>query len=231
MSANRAFVPRPWPLSRIARRIVTPLGPGLQGPERLVVLSAGLADRGAHHHLEDLVIAEAGCFHSGYVLVGDPVGVFGDLIDQLFQRRGKLCVVEGGTALDARRLSLSFEDPRDQCCAPLCDIRHGFSPPLSCSCTGGAGERLEEATPVAVGLKDTTHLIASRPVEVQTAMLKLDARTVGAVGDEAQLDFCLQGRVVLPVGGDLPVKHQARMRLPQGYTAPITRASVVTALV
>src|ERR1700722_3292744 len=89
MSANRVFVPKPWPLSRIPRRISSLLGRGLEGPERCVVLPAGLADGGAHYHLEDLVLAEAGCSRSGDVLISYLVGVFGDLVDQHVQRFGK----------------------------------------------------------------------------------------------------------------------------------------------
>src|SRR5262249_16324535 len=62
-------------------------------------------------------------------------------------------------------------------------------------------------------------------------MLQLDARSVLAVGDEAHLDFGLQSRLVRPVGADLPVEHQARVRFPREYAAPVTRASIVTTLV
>src|SRR6516225_7084381 len=99
MIANRAFVPKPWPLSRIARRISPLLRRGLEGRERFVVLSAGLADCGAHHHLEDLILAEARCPRNGDVLIGDLVGVLRDLVDQRAQWLGKTCVVERGTAL------------------------------------------------------------------------------------------------------------------------------------
>src|SRR4029450_10406076 len=103
MSANRTFVPKPWPLSRIARRMVTPSARGIEGRERRVVLPRGLADRRAHHDLEDLVLAEARCPRRGDVLVGDLVGVLGDLVDQRAQRLGKPCVVERGAALGVRR--------------------------------------------------------------------------------------------------------------------------------
>jgi hypothetical protein len=38
--------------------MLTPFSRGLEGRERRVVLPRGLADRGAHHDLEDLVLAE-----------------------------------------------------------------------------------------------------------------------------------------------------------------------------
>src|SRR5262249_16192026 len=129
MSANRAFVPKPWPLSRIARRISPLLRRGLKGGERFVVLPAGLADCSAHHHLENLGLAKAGCTRRAEVLICDLVGVLGDLVDQRVQRLGKPCVVERGTALGARRLAVSFEDPRDQRLARLRNIRHAMLPP------------------------------------------------------------------------------------------------------
>src|SRR5262249_62347812 len=102
---------------------------------------------------------------------------------------------------------------------------------LGRSSAGSLGERLEEAAPVAFSVKDATHLITTRPVKVETAMLELDARSVLAVGDESQLEIRLQTWVVLPVRGDLPLEPQTRGRFPQGAAAPVTRASIVTTLV
>src|SRR5215831_363191 len=107
-------------------------------------------------------------------------------------------------------------------------LQVAYGHPRRSSCTG---ERLEETTPVAFSVKDAAHIITTGAVEVETSALKLDARTVLAVGNEAKLDFRLQTSVMLPVGGDLPVKHQARVRFPQCNTAPVTSASVVTTLV
>src|SRR5215813_14931859 len=91
INANRAFLPKPWPLSRIVRRISSLLRRGRKRRERLLVLAARLADCSAHHHLEDLVLAQARCPRSSEVLIRDPVGVPGDLADQLAQRLGKPC--------------------------------------------------------------------------------------------------------------------------------------------
>jgi len=91
---------------------------------------------------------------------------------------------------------------------------------LGRSCAGCLGESLEEAAPVAFSVKDATHLITTRPIKVETAMLEFDARSVLAVGDEAQLEFRLQIRVVLPVRGDLPVEHQTRVLVPTGRRCP-----------
>jgi hypothetical protein len=87
--------------------MVTPSARGIEGRERRVVLPRGLADRRAHHDLEDLVLAEARCPRRGDVLVGDLVGVLGDLVDQRAQRLGKPCVVERGAALGVRSTSPS----------------------------------------------------------------------------------------------------------------------------
>ena len=56
-------------------------GRGLKGRKCRVVLPSGLADSGAHHDLEDLVLAEARCPRGGDVLVGDPIGMLRNLVD------------------------------------------------------------------------------------------------------------------------------------------------------
>src|SRR5262245_5008297 len=95
-----------------------------EGRNRRNVLSCGLADRGADHDLEDLVLAEAGFLRRSDVLVGDLIGVLGDLVDQRPQRIRDPFVVERGAALLARCAAVSFEDPRDESAAPLLDVRH-----------------------------------------------------------------------------------------------------------
>src|SRR5574341_299846 len=99
MNANRSFVQKPWPLSRIARRMLTSFGRGLQGSERRIVLPRGLADGGTHHELEYLVLARPRCPRSGDVLVGDFGGVLCHRVDQHAQRLGEPCVIERGAAL------------------------------------------------------------------------------------------------------------------------------------
>src|SRR5262249_12451037 len=106
--------------------------------------------------------------------------------------------------------------------------------PIPClrrSGAGRAGERLEEATPVASAVEDGPHLITTCPVAVKVPMFQLDTRTAVALGDEAHLDFRFEGRVGLPVGADVPGEDQARVRFPRKYAAPVARASIVTALV
>src|SRR5918996_6396136 len=131
ISANRTFVPKPWPLSRIARRMLLLLSPGLQGRDRRVVLPSGLANRGADHDLEELVLAYARCPRCGDVLVGDLVGIPSYLIDERTQRIGMPCVIERSTALGMRRLTFSVENPRDQRCACLFDVSHATSPSIA----------------------------------------------------------------------------------------------------
>src|SRR5262245_16028296 len=114
MNANRAFAAKPWPLSRIARRMLTLLlRRSFEGRDRRVVLPRRLADRGAHHDLEDLVLGEAGFARRSDVLVGDLVSVLGNLVDQTAQRRGEPCVVERRAALSQRRPPVAFEDARE----------------------------------------------------------------------------------------------------------------------
>ena len=154
------------------------------------MLPRRLADCGAHNDFEDLVLTQAGCLRSGHVLVSDPVGLLGDFVDQRIQRLGESCMVERGTALGARRRAVSFEDPRDQrlACLVTSDMP---ALGLGRSSAGRLGEGFEEAAPVAFGVKDATHLITTRPVKVETAVLELNARSVLAVRDEAQLEFRL----------------------------------------
>src|SRR5215470_13238236 len=97
---------------------------GRNGP---LVLPRGLADRGAHHDLEDLVLAEAGFPGRRDVFVGDLVSVPGHLVDQTAQRLAEPRVVERGAALSERRLAVAIENPREQRSAPLRDVRHSDS--------------------------------------------------------------------------------------------------------
>jgi hypothetical protein len=69
-------------------------------------------------------------------------------------------------------------------------------------CRGAGSERVEETLPTHLRVEDAAHLVATRPVEIEATMLKLDARSVLALGDETHLNLRLEIRVVLPVGGD-----------------------------
>src|SRR5262245_58874640 len=62
-------------------------------------------------------------------------------------------------------------------------------------------------------------------------MFELDARAGVSFGDEANLDFRIQARVVLPVGANIPGEHKSCMRLPRKHATPVTCASVIAALV
>src|SRR5262245_59013532 len=98
MSAKKTFVWKRWPLSRIARRILSPSGCGLNSCECRFVLPCGLSDRGADDEFEDLVFGEAGHSNRGDIVVGDLVGVPRDLLDHAAHRLWQSCVVEGGAA-------------------------------------------------------------------------------------------------------------------------------------
>src|SRR5580658_2103422 len=124
MSAKRALVPKPCPLSRIARRMLVPPGRGGEGCECAVVLPIGLADGRAYHKLEDLVLVEAGLPSCGDVVVGHLVGVQRDLVDQRPNRLCSLGVVERRAPLRARRLAASLQDPRHEHLARFSDVRH-----------------------------------------------------------------------------------------------------------
>jgi hypothetical protein len=79
--------------------MLSPFSRGLEGIERRVVLPRGLADRGTHHDLENLVLAEARCCHCSDVLVGDRVSALGDFVDQCPERLGESGIVERRAAL------------------------------------------------------------------------------------------------------------------------------------
>src|SRR5262245_54552319 len=72
---------------------------------------------------------------------------------------------------------------------------------LQSACGRGAGsKRVEKPLPTHLRVEGAPHLVATCPVEVEAAMLELDARGVPALGDEADLHFGLEIRVVLPLG-------------------------------
>src|SRR5262249_58462310 len=108
MSANRAFVVKPWPLSRIARRMLTPSGCGLKGCQCRLVLPRSLADRGANYELVDLVFGEAGLPNGCDIFVSDLAGVLGHLVDHRNERLWESGIGEGGAALGGRRLAGSI---------------------------------------------------------------------------------------------------------------------------
>jgi hypothetical protein len=118
---------------------------------RGVVLPSGLADRGADDDLEDLVFAQARSSSRGDVLIGDLVGPILHLADQRRQWLAERRVVERGTALSARGLAVSFEDPGDDRSICLADVRHLVT--LGCD---DLSERLQKADPLDLGMKPTS---------------------------------------------------------------------------
>jgi hypothetical protein len=108
----------------MARRTPAPSRRAVEGGKRRLVLSRCLADRGAHDQLEDLILAKACCSRRGDIVVGDFDGLSGDLFDEPTQRLWEPCICEGGSTLLARRLAVSFEDPRYDCFVRFFDIGH-----------------------------------------------------------------------------------------------------------
>src|SRR5262249_11579187 len=54
---------------------------------------------------------------------------------------------------------------------------------------GASSERREQASPVAFGVADVAHPIATYSVPVKFPMLKLNARRIVTLSDEAHFDF------------------------------------------
>src|SRR5580700_11047219 len=102
-----------------------------------------------------------------------------------------------------------------------CRLRPGFASPAlfvpvgypTCSLLttlGRTGEQLQEPAPITFSVEDSTHLIATRSIAIQTTVLQFDVCTIATVGVEAELNLSLQGWVILPVGVDVPREDQAR---------------------
>src|SRR5262249_54241465 len=123
ISAKRTLVVKRWPLSRIARRMLGSSGCGLNSCECRLVLPCGLADRGADDELEDLVFGEAGHSNGRDIIVGDLVGVPGDLLDHAAQRLWQSSCFEGRAALGGRGVAASIQDPRHKRFSCLSDVR------------------------------------------------------------------------------------------------------------
>src|SRR5262249_59082825 len=96
---------------------------------------------------------------------------------------------------------------------------------------GGLGKCREQLAPIAGLVEDRAHLVATRAVSIEPPMLEFDPRVGLALGDEAHLDLRLQAGIILPIGGDVPGEHQARMRLPGEHATPVTGASVLAPVV
>ena len=95
-----------------------------QGRECVGVLAAGLADRGAYHDLEDLVLAEARRTDGDDVLVGHLVCVLGNLLDQRRNGLAEAGIIEGSTAQLGCRFPISFEHAGDELAMQPGDLGH-----------------------------------------------------------------------------------------------------------
>lgn len=178
-----------------------------------------------------------------WLLVPFAVGADADIRSgcQCYRREARRNLAEWGGASDrraarrhaflisgARRLRVEALKAR---IAPGCLKVHARPSSCARSSGGARSERFEEATPATFRFEDPTHFVAARSVTVQSPMFKFDTRRVLALGDEAHFHLGIQSRIRLPVSADVPGEYQPRVRFPQEHTAPVARASVVTALV
>src|SRR5262249_17886722 len=92
-------------------------------------------------------------------------------------------------------------------------------------------ETLEQPAPIAGLVEDRTHLVTTVAGAIEPPVLELGPRPGIPFGDEADLDFRLQVRVILPIGGDVPREHEACMGLEGEHATPIARASVLATLI
>jgi hypothetical protein len=83
--------------------------------------------------------------------------MLGNLVDERTKWFGEAAVVKRGPTHGGRRLALSFQDSTRKRFSRLSYIRHG----VSSLGRGGAGERLQKLTPIAVFVEDSTHFIAT----------------------------------------------------------------------
>src|SRR6202012_1449425 len=146
------------------------------------------------------------------------------------QRRdgfGEATVVKRGPAFGARGLALSFQDSSRQGFSRQPDIRHASLLGLGCN----TSEHFEDLAPVAFGVVDSAHLVATLPITIEMAMLQFNACAIGTIDIEAHLDFSLERWVILPIGVDIPREDQARVWFPSEHAAPLTDAPIIAALV
>src|SRR3984885_1190486 len=100
-----------------------------------------------------------------------------------------------------------------------------------CGNHGGLGKRREQPTPIPGLVEDRSHLVATIAIAIQTPMLEFDARASIPFGNKTYLDFRLQLRVILPVGGEFPGAREPRVRLPSKHAAPVACTSIVAAFI
>jgi hypothetical protein len=72
-----------------------------QGCEGVLILPRGLTHCRTYNELKDLVLTEAGSFHSGDIVVCDLRGELGDFADEPMERLSERRVVERSTSLSA----------------------------------------------------------------------------------------------------------------------------------
>jgi hypothetical protein len=92
-------------------------------------------------------------------------------------------------------------------------------------------EHRQEATPIAFLVEDGTHPVPVLAVAIQMPMLKLDAGYGFPLGDEANLDLCLEACVISLIGTYIPGEHEVRGRLPNKNAAPVAGTAILAAFV
>src|SRR5690349_18769611 len=89
---------------------------------------------------------------------------------------------------------------------------------------------IEHAGPAAVDI--AAHLRPALGAQLlELAVLQLDSRDVGALGDEPHLDLGADRRVRLPLAVDVPGHHEALRRLPHDDLADVGARAVLGDLV
>src|ERR1700677_3695024 len=94
-----------------------------------------------------------------------------------------------------------------------------------------AREQLKQLAPVAFGVEDASHLVATRSVPIKVPVLEFNPRLGVSDRDESNLDLRIERRIVLEVRVDVPRQNEPGRRLPDDDATPVAGAAVVPALV
>src|SRR5438094_3511855 len=97
----------------------------------------------------------------------------------------------------------------------------------------GLGEEPQAAGPAAGRPDGVAHLLPALAVAIEVPVLELDARAVGRLADEAQLDLArlVEVGLELPLRADVPADDEAVRRLVGEHARPAALAAVDAAVV
>src|SRR5579871_6320574 len=87
------------------------------------------------------------------------------------------------------------------------------------------------ASPIALGVKDVSHFVTASAIAVKVTVFKLNTSGIDSACDESHFYFCLERRIGLPVGADVPGKDEPGIGFPRQHGSPLTSASIVSALI